>query len=128
MRSDSLSGIRWRPRSKASPMTSSVAREFTIEAAPLQEPKSKRKRTSIAPAPTVNASVAEVSEEVDADGLPSVVIAKAVRSFLKEDRNPPLRCSPGAVKQLNVEVRNLLHAAAGRAQSNGRLTVMAGDF
>jgi len=85
----------------------------------------KRPRVSKRPASPVEAGEPAKSQRASEEG--SLVVAKAVREYLKGLPNP-VNCSAEALAMINTKLQCILLEAAGRSHDNGRKTLTASDL
>lgn len=100
------------------------ARKEVVET---QEPTKSKKHAAKAPeGQPAGASVEEVVEE-KSEGSGTLVVAKAVRTLLK-NHTTPMHCGSDALPALNAKIVELINEAMGRALANGRKTLKNSDF
>lgn len=98
----------------------------------------KRPRKDAAPAPSapkepkVNTPAAGTDTDhmmgmEEKDGGSQLVVAKAVRTMLK-NASTPMHCGSDALPALNAHVNSIIQEAMTRSLSNGRKTLKACDF
>jgi len=66
-------------------------------------------------------------EEGEVAGGSALVVAKAVRTLLK-NHPTPMHCGGDALPALNSKVSDIIFEAMGRALANGRKTLKSSDF
>ena len=102
------------------------------EAAPTEAaPKGKKRAASKGPEEATGANPAtdEVvdGEKVAGETSGSLIVAKAVRTLLK-NHTTPIHLGSDALPALNAKVTELIYEAIGRALANGRKTLKNSDF
>ena len=93
--------------------------------APAKRPRAPAKRPA-SPAEEVDGKPAKRQRASSEEGG-SLIVAKAVREYLKSLPNP-VNCSAEALVTINAKLQCLLLEAAGRSHDNGRKTLKESDL
>jgi hypothetical protein len=110
-------------RAKKEPSTETVPSETTPAA-----PKGKKRAASKGPDEAVpGTATVEEAEKVAGETSGTLVVAKAVRTLLK-NHTTPIHLGSDALPALNAKVTELIYEAIGRSLANGRKTLKNSDF
>jgi hypothetical protein len=82
---------------------------------------------SEAPQTSAGGSLGEDVEKTSSEISGGLVVAKAVRTLLK-NHTTPMHCGSDALPALNSKVSEIIYEAIGRALANGRKTLKNSDF
>ena len=66
-------------------------------------------------------------EKIVGENTGALVVAKAVRTLLK-NHTTPMHCGSDALPALNSKIQDIIYEAIGRALANGRKTLKNSDF
>ena len=104
----------------------------SMEAAPTDAaPKGKKRAASKGPEDTTGATPAmeeaTEGEKVAGETSGSLIVAKAVRTLLK-NHTTPIHLGSDALPALNAKVTEMIYEAIGRSLANGRKTLKNSDF
>lgn len=103
-----------------------------MEAAPTDAaPKGKKRAASKGPEDATGATPAmeeaTEGEKVAGETSGSLIVAKAVRTLLK-NHTTPIHLGSDALPALNAKVTEMIYEAIGRSLANGRKTLKNSDF
>ena len=94
-------------------------------------PKGKKRAASKGPEDTTGATPAmeeaTEGEKVAGETSGSLIVAKAVRTLLK-NHTTPIHLGSDALPALNAKVTEMIYEAIGRSLANGRKTLKNSDF
>jgi len=125
-------------RARKEPEAAAAAAAAPVEAAAAPKAAGKRRGKgsaeasssgpdSATEAPPALPTAAPAVEEGEVAGGSALVVAKAVRTLLK-NHPTPMHCGGDALPALNSKVSDIIFEAMGRALANGRKTLKSSDF